>query len=90
MRDPQLKFRPADKKVRAPYCGFTYDTINIIGKVVVRIQCNGWISEETPFFITTGHERNILGNDNLPQIGIEIAQRQPLLPVNLVSTSGSV
>ena len=38
-----------------------------------------------PNFITSGHERNILGNDNLPRIGIEIAQRQPLLPVNKLS-----
>ena len=36
----------------------------------------------TPFFITYGHESNILGNDNLPRIGIEIAQRRPLQPVN--------
>ena len=36
-------------------------------------------------FITSGHERNILENDNLPRIGTEIAQRQPLLPVNNIS-----
>ena len=36
-------------------------------------------------FITSGHERKILGNDNLPRIGIEIAQRQPLLPVNNIT-----
>ena len=82
----ELKLRnPVDKKTRELYCGFTNDTINVIGKIVVRIQSNGWIAEDTPFFITTGHERNILGNDNLPRIGIEIDQRQPLLPVNNVT-----
>ena len=85
LRNPQLKIHPVDKKTRELYCGFTNDTINIIGKVVVRIQSNEWIAVETPFFITSGHERNILGNDNLPRIGIEIAQRQPLLPVNNVT-----
>ena len=55
------------------------------GKIVVRIQSNGGIFEETPFFITTGHERNNLINDNLPRIGIEKAQRQPILPVNNVT-----
>ena len=84
LRNPQLKIQPVDKKTRELYCGFTNDTINIIGKVVVRIQSNRWIADETPFFITSAHERNILVNDNLPQIGIEIAQRQPLLPFNNV------
>ena len=84
LRNPQLKIYPLDKKTRELYCGFTNDTINIIGKTVVKIQSNGWIADETSFFITSGHERNILGNDNLPQIGIE-AQRQPLLPVNNVT-----
>ena len=81
LRNPHLKTHPVEKKIRELYCGFTNDTINIIGKVVVRLQSNGWIADETPFFIPSGHERNILGNDNLPRIGIEIAQRQPLLPV---------
>ena len=84
LRNPQLKIHPVDKKFRELYCGFTNDTINIIGKIIVRIQSNVWISEETLFLITTLHERNLLGNDNLPRIGIELAQRQPLLPVNNV------
>ena len=85
LRNPKLKIQPVEKKTRELYCGFTNDTINIIGKVVVRLQSNGWIADETPFFITSGHERNILGNDNLPRIGTEIAQRQPLQPVNNIS-----
>ena len=85
LRNPQLKIHPVDKKTRELYRGFTNDTMNIIGKNVVRIQSNGWIADETPFFITSRHERNILGNDHLPRIGIEIAQRQPLLPVNNVT-----
>ena len=84
MRNPQLKIHPVEKKTRELYCGFTNDTINIIGKVIVRLQSNGWIADETPF-ITPGHERSILGNDNLPRIGIEITQRQPLLPINNIS-----
>ena len=37
LRNPQLKIHPEDKKTRELYCGFTNDTIDIIGKVVVRI-----------------------------------------------------
>ena len=84
LRNTKLKIHPVDKTICELYCGSTNGTINIIGKVVVRIKSNGWISEETPFPITTGHERSILGNDNLPRIGIELAQRRPLLPVKNV------
>ena len=85
LRNPQLKTHSVEKKTRELYCGFTIDAINIIGKVIVKLKSNGWIADETPFFITSGHERNILGIDKLPRIGIEIAQRQPLLPVNNIS-----
>ena len=85
LRNPQLKIHPVEKKTRELYSRFTNDTINIIGKVVVRLQSIGWIADETPFFITSGHEKNILGNDNLPRIGIEIAQRQPLLTINNIT-----
>ena len=85
LRNPHFKIHPVEKKTRELYCGFANDTINIIGKVIVRLQSNGWIADETPFLITSGHERNILGNDNLPRIGIDIAQRQPLLPFNNIS-----
>ena len=50
LRNPQLKKHPVDKKTRELYRGFTNDTMNIIGKIVVRIQSNGWIADETPFF----------------------------------------
>ena len=70
LRNPQLKIHPLDKKTRELYCWFTNDTINIIEKFVVKIQPNGWIADETSFFITSGHKKNILGNDNLPRIGI--------------------
>ena len=85
LRDPKLKIEPIDKKSRALYCSFTNDTINIIGKTVARIQSKGWISEDTHFLYHHWTRMNILGNDNLPRIGKEIAQRQPLLPVNIGS-----
>ena len=59
LSNPHLKIHPVDKKTRDLYCGFTNDTVNIIGKIVVRIQSNGWIAEQTPIFITTGQESNI-------------------------------
>ena len=49
LRNPQLKIHPVDKKTRELYCGFTNDTINIIGKIVVRIQSNRWNAKKTPF-----------------------------------------
>ena len=48
-------------------------------------QSNGWISEETPFFITGGHERNILGNDNLAKLGIKLTQRKSPQSVCMVN-----
>ena len=43
------------------------------------------MSEETPFFITGGHERNILGNDNLPKLGIEVVQRKCPQGISMVN-----
>ena len=62
LRYPNLKISPVEKRIKDLYCGFTDDTINILGKIIVRTQSNGWISEETPFFITVGHERKIFGD----------------------------
>ena len=76
LRYPNLKFYPVDKRIRDLYCGFTDDTINVLVKVFVRTQSNACISEETPFFITCGYERNILGNDKLPKLGIEMKQKK--------------
>ena len=85
LRYPNLKIHPVEKKIKDLYCGFTNDTINILGKVIVRTQSNGWISEETPFFITGGHERNILGNDNLPKLGMKVTQRKCPQPICMVN-----
>ena len=74
-----------EKRIKDLYCGFTNDTINILGKIIVRTQSNGWISEETPFFITGGYEQNIMGNDNLPKLGIEITQRKCPQPICMVN-----
>ena len=76
---------PLEKKIRDLYCGFTDDTINILGKIIVRSQSNGWISEETPFFITDEHERNMLGKDHLQNLGIEVKQKKRLQAVCSVS-----
>ena len=89
LRYRNLKIHPVQKRMKDLYCGFTNDTINILGKIIVRTKSNGWISEETPFFITGGHERNILGKDNLPKLGIEVTQRkcpQPICMVNQPTT----
>ena len=50
-RNQQLKIHPVEKKIRELYCEFTNDTINIIGKVVVRLQSNGWIADELLIYI---------------------------------------
>ena len=47
-------------------------------------QSNRWISKETPFFLTGGHERNIAGNDNLPKLGIEVKQMKCPQPICMV------
>ena len=76
LRNPNLKIYPVEKRIKNLYCGFTDHTINMLGKIIVRTQSNGWISEDTPFFKTGGHEQNILGNDNLPKLGIEVTQKK--------------
>ena len=56
--------------------GFTCDPIKIVGQVIVPIRSTGRTYETTIFFITEAHERNILGNDNLPNVGIKVAQKR--------------
>ena len=55
LRYPNLKVYPVEKRIKDVNCGLTDDTINILGKIIVKTQSNGWISEETPFLITGGH-----------------------------------
>ena len=75
LRDPYLKIYPVDESTRDLYCGFTDNAINITGKVKPPIFSNGWSDNDCQFFLTEGHERNILGNDNLPKVGIEVSQK---------------
>ena len=75
LRDSYLKTYPVDKTTKDLYCGFTDNAINISGKVILPIFSNGWSHNDCHFFLTDGHERNILGNDNLPKVGIEVSQK---------------
>ena len=47
----------------------------ISGKVILPIFSNGWSHNDCHFFLTEGHERKILGNNNLLKVGIEISQK---------------
>ena len=76
LRDPYVKIYPVDKATKELYCGFTNNAINNTGKVIVPNFSNEWSHKECHFFLTQGHERNILGNDNLPKVGIEVSQKQ--------------
>ena len=82
LRDPYVKIYPVDQATKELYCGFTNNAINITGKVIVLIFSNGWFHRECHFFLTQGHERNILGNDNLPKVGIEVSQNDYILHTN--------
>ena len=75
LRDPYLKIYPVNKATKDLYCEFTDNAINISGKVILPIFSNGWSHDDCHFFLTEGHERNILGNDNLPKVGIEVSQK---------------
>ena len=60
----------------------TNDIIKIIGQVVVRIESEGWFFEGVELFITDGSQRDILGNNLLPSLGIEIRQERVSRGVN--------
>ena len=65
-----------DEITKKAYQGFG-STINIIGRVRVRIRSKGWDASDQKVFITEGAERNLLGNDILPNLGILVLQKQP-------------
>ena len=75
LRDPYVKIYPVDQATKELYCEFTDNAINITGKVILPFFSNGWSHRECHFFLTKGHERNILGNDNLPKLRIEVSQK---------------
>ena len=70
-----MKIYPLDKATEDLYPGFTDNAINISGKVILPIFSNGWSHNDCHFFLAEEHERNILGNDNLPKVGIEVSQK---------------
>ena len=76
IRDRFLKLEPVDETTKKAYQGFR-STINIIGRVRVRIRSKGWDASDEKLFITEGAERNFLGNDILPNLGIVVRQKQP-------------
>ena len=43
----------------------------------MRIRSKGWEARDQKLFITEGAERNLLGNDILPNLGIVVFQKQP-------------
>ena len=75
LRDFYLKIYPVDKATKDFYCAFTDNSINISRKVILPIFSNGWSHSDCHFFLTEGRERNILGNDNLPKVGLEVSQK---------------
>ena len=76
LRDSILKINTFDQATKDLQRGFTCDPIKIVEQVIVPIRFIGRTYETTIFFITEAHERNILGNDNLPNVGIEVAQKR--------------
>ena len=82
---PEPQDTPSGEKNKRPILRIHQRYDQYFGKIIFRTQSNGWISEETPFFITGGHEQNILGNDNLPKLVIEITQRKCPQPICMVN-----
>ena len=74
-RNSFLKILNIDRKYRAYWLGFNYATINIIGKIVIKLQSNEWMCDETPFFNSAGYEINILLKQKVPKMVIKIAKK---------------
>ena len=68
-----MKIQPVEKTTKQAYQGFG-SIINVIGRVIGKIQSNGWIALEWKLFITDGAERNLLGNDILQNLSIKVSQ----------------
>ena len=49
--------------------------ISIHCEIIVSTRYNGWSYNRTAFFITGGHERQILGINNIPHDGLKLAQK---------------
>ena len=87
LRYSNLRIYPAEKRIIKVYCSFTHDTINILGKIMIKTQSNEYICEETQFFTTGGHECKKLRIDNPPKLWIEIKLKKCTKPICSVGQS---
>ena len=65
------RFLKIDEITKKAYQGLA-STINIIGKVIVKIQSMAWDAKEQQLFVAEGAERKLLGNNILPNLGIKV------------------
>ena len=74
LRDPQLEILPMDMEIRAIYCCLNNDTIKKKSeKVYSEYSPMDGFQKKPHFLFALDTRETSLGNDNLPQIGIEIA-----------------
>ena len=74
-RDRFLQIESVDEITKNAFQGFS-SAITIIGKIIVRIRLKRWDAKDQQLFITEEAERNLLGNDKLPNLGIKVLQEQ--------------
>ena len=64
----------------------TDDVFRTISRNFVDIELEGWVAKKAEVYITDGSQKDIIGNNILPALGIEVRQKKVAAHVHEVKT----
>ena len=71
IRNRFLGVRKLSNEIQNIFYSATDDVIRIIGRILVDVQSEGWVAKQAEFYITEEGQRDVIGNNILPALGIE-------------------
>ena len=74
IQDRHLSVKSVANEIRNVFYSATEDVIKIIGRIDVRTDFRGWISEGAELFLTYGGQRDTIGNILCPSLGMSASE----------------
>ena len=80
--DRYLEVRSVPTYLMNAFCSATDNTIKITGRIFLNIHFEGCLAKNVELFITEGGQRDIIGNNALPQLSFEVLQKTLSVSIN--------